>query len=310
MDTQINTQSNNQSNFDLSVIILAFRGYDKLTASVEAVFASQTNYIYEVIVVDNGSADGTAERFEKEFIGNHHPNLKLIYNINEGFAKGNNLGIKSSSGKYVLLLNPDTVVQPDTIQVCMDYIIADPGIGALGCKLIKADGKLDLASRRSFPNPVNALYRFLGLSKLFPHSKRFSSYNLLFTSEDEIMEVDSLVGAFMLMPRAVLHKVGLLDEDYFMYGEDIDLCYKIKQAGYKVIYFPKTFTYHYKGQSSKKTPYILLYQFHRSMWIFYKKHYIQKYPAVLGWLVYIGIWTRFSVLTVLNFFRKEKFVSK
>ena len=306
METQIDTQSK----IDLSVIILAFRGYDKLAASVEAVFASQTNYQYEVIVVDNGSADGTAERFEKEFIGKQHPNLKLTRNTNEGFAKGNNIGIKNSSGKYVLLLNPDTAVQPDTVQMCMDYIIANPGIGALGCKLIKADGKLDLASRRSFPNPVNALYRFLGLPKLFPKSKRFSSYNLLFTSEDEIMEVDSLVGAFMLMPRLVLQQVGMLDEDYFMYGEDIDLCYKIKQAGYKVIYFPKTFTYHYKGQSSRKTPYIMLYQFHRSMWIFYKKHYIKKYPAILGWLVYLGIWLRFSVLTFVNFFRKEKFVSK
>jgi hypothetical protein len=306
MDRQIDKQSN----FDLSVVILAFRGYDGLAASVEAVFASQTNYRYEVIVVDNGSADGTAERFEKEFIGSQHPNLKLIRNSNEGFAKGNNLGIRNSSGKYVLLLNPDTAVQTDTIQKCLDYIATNPRIGALGCKLIKADGKLDLASRRSFPNPFNALYRFLQLPKLFPKNKHFSSYNLIYTSENETMEVDSLSGAFMLMPRKVLDEVGMLDSQYFMYGEDIDLCYKIKQAGYKVIYFPKTSTYHYKGQSSKKTPYLMLYQFHRSMWIFYKKHYIKKYPAILGWLVYLGIWLRFSVLIFLNFFRKEKFVSK
>lgn len=301
---------NMESNFDLSVVILAFRGYDKLAASVQAVFASQTNHTYEVIVVDNGSADGTAERFEKEFVGSKYPNLKLIPNKNEGFAKGNNLGIRNSSGKYVLMLNPDTAVQADTIQMCMDYIVANPEIGALGCKLIKADGKLDLASRRSFPNPVNALYRFLLLPKLFPKSKRFSSYNLLYTSEDETIEVDSLSGAFMLMPRKVLDEVGMLDGQYFMYGEDIDLCYKIKQAGYKVVYFPKTFSYHYKGQSSKKTPYVMLYQFHRSMWIFYKKHYLKKYPVILAWLVYLGIWLRFSVLTTRNFFRKEKFVSR
>jgi hypothetical protein len=305
MDTLTNLE-----NRDLSIIVLAFRGYEKLAETVNAVFASRTSYRYEVIVVDNGSADGTAERFEKELVGSQQPNLKLIRNINEGFAKGSNLGIKNSSGKYILLLNPDTAVQTDTIQTCMDYIITHPIIGALGCKLIKADGKLDLASRRSFPNPTNALFRFLQLPKLFPKNKHFSSYNLMYTSEDETTEVDSLSGAFMLVPRTLLQQVGLLDEDYFMYGEDIDLCYKIKEAGYKVVYFPKTFTYHYKGQSSKKTPDLMLYQFHKSMWIFYKKHYIKKYPAVLGWLVYLGIWLRFSVLIFLNLFRKEKFVSK
>jgi len=298
------------SQIDLSVIILAFRSYDKLVASTRAVFASRTDYKYEVIVVDNGSADGTAERFAEEFGANKYPNLKLIRNQNEGFSKGNNLGIVNSSGKYVLLLNPDTSVQPDTIQLCMDYIIANNNIGALGCKLIKSDGKLDPACRRSFPNPANSLYRFLLLPKLFPNSKRISSYNMSYAPEDEILDVDSLSGAFMLMPRVLLNKVGLLDESYFMYGEDIDLCYKIKQAGYRVVYFPKTFTYHYKGQSSKKAPYSMLYHFHESMWIFYKKHYAKKYPAIMNGLVYSGIWLRFAALLSRNALRKEKFVSK
>jgi GT2 family glycosyltransferase len=298
------------SQIELSVIILAFRSYDKLAASVRAVFSSRTDYKYEVIVVDNGSADGTAERFVEEFGANQYPNLKLIRNQNEGFAKGNNLGIINSSGKYVLLLNPDTSVQPDTIQLCMDYIIANKYIGALGCKLIKSNGKLDPACRRSFPNPANSLYRFLLLPKFFPNSKRISSYNMTYAPEDEILDVDSLSGAFMLMPRTLLNKVGLLDESYFMYGEDIDLCYKIKQAGYRVVYFPKTFTYHYKGQSSKKAPYSMLYYFHESMWIFYKKHYAKKYPVIMNRLVYSGIWLRFAALVLGNALRKEKFVSK
>jgi len=295
---------------DLSIVIVAFRGYKELHQTIEAIFKSQITYSFEVIVVDNGSGDGTADMVERDFPQSRYPNLKLLRNINNGFAKGNNLGVKNSSGKYVLLLNPDTSVYVDALQKCMDYITAHDDIGALGCKLIKGDGTLDLAARRSFPNPLNAFARFTGLQKLFPKSKTFGSYNLTYISDTETMDVDSLVGAFMLMPRDIFDKVGMLDEEYFMYGEDIDLCYKIKEAGYRVIYYPEAITYHFKGASSRKTPYKMLYRFHQSMWIFYRKHYRQKYPFLLNWLVYVGIWLRFSLKCVQNFFRKNKFVSK
>ena len=295
---------------DLSIIIVAFRGYKELRETIEAVFKSQITYSFEVIVVDNGSADGTAENVERDFPSSQYPNLKLVHNSNNGFSKGNNLGVKNSTGEYVLLLNPDTAVYPDALQKCMDYINLHKDIGALGCKLIKRDGSLDLAARRSFPNPVNAFAKFTGLHKLFPKNKKLGAYNLNHSSADEIADVDALCGAFMLMPREVYNKVGMLDEEYFMYGEDIDLCYKIKQDGHRVVYYPEAVTFHFKGASSRKTPYKMLYHFHNAMWIFYRKHYLQKYPWPLNVLVYCGIWLRFSLKCVQNFFRKNKFVSK
>lgn len=280
---------------DLSIVIVAFRSYDKLNTTLAAVFASRTSYSYEVIVVDNGSGDGTAERIEKDFPAAAYPNLRLIRNANNGFSKGNNFGIRESRGEYVLVLNPDTAVSADTIQICMDHIRRDSEIGALGCKLVKEDRQLDPACRRSFPNPAAAFYRLSGLQKLFPRSAKFAAYNLSYLPEDEIADVDAISGAFMLMPRAVLDQVGMFDEEYFMYGEDLDLCWKIKHAGYRVVYYPATTTIHYKGQSSRKAPYITLYHFHEAMAIFYRKHYAADHGRLMNWLVYAGIWLRFAV---------------
>lgn len=295
---------------DLSIIIVAFRGYEKLKGTLEAVFNSQTSYSYEVIVVDNNSADGTPEKILKDFPQSDYPNLRLIRNENNGFSKGNNIGFKESKGKNLLILNPDTAVQTNTIQKCLDYLNTHSDIGALGCKLIKADGILDPACRRSFPNPVNSFARLFHLSKLFPKSKLLNSYNLSYLSENEIADVDALSGAFMLIPREVFIKAGCFDEKYFMYGEDLDLCWAIKHLEYRIVYYPDSFTYHYKGQSSRKTPYIALYNFHQAMWIFYAKHYSKKYFAAISAVIWVGIWLRFLVLLTLNFFRRNKFVSK
>ena len=289
----------------LSIIIVAFRSQDKLAVTLTSVFASVVNFTYEVFVVDNGSGDSTPDMVIREF-----PKATLIRNSNSGFSKGNNIAIKQSAGEYVLLLNPDTEVALDSLQLCIDRIEKDPTIGILGPKLIKADGTLDLACRRTFPNPANAFYRFSGLSKLFPHSTLAGSYNLTYTSEDEEQSIDSCSGAFLLIRRSVIDCIGLLDETFFMYGEDIDWCYRAKQANFLVWYYPKAIVHHYKGSSSKKTPYIALYNFHDAMWIFYRKHYKQTYPFIMNWLVYAGIWLRFSVFFIRNFFRKNKFVSK
>ncbi len=290
---------------DLSVIVLAFRNQEKLKVTLDAVFKSETAFNYEVIVVDNDSKDGTAEMVEKDY-----SQAKLIRNPNNGFSKGNNVGIRQSTGRYVLLLNPDTAVQPNTFQKCLEKMDTDSKIGILGCKLIKEDGSLDLAARRNIPNPVNSFYRFIGLAKLFPKSRIFSSYNVGDKSADEEQEVGSVVGAFLMIRRSVMDKIGLLDEDFFMYAEDIDWCLRCKNAGYKVLYYPEVFTIHYKGQSSKKTPYRALLAFHNAMWIFYRKHYQCQYPFFVNWLVYLAIWARFAGLVTLNFFRKNKRVSK
>jgi GT2 family glycosyltransferase len=288
---------------NLSVIIVAYRSTDKLRATLSALFKSVTQLEYEVIVVDNDSQDGTFEMVVEEF-----PKVKIIKNQNNGFSKGNNVGLQQSSGEVILFLNPDTAVEVDVLEECYKKINSDKQIGFLSSRLIKEDGSLDISARRAFPNPVNSFYRFTNLDKVFP--KYFGSYNLRSIPENQEQEVDSVVGAFMMIRRDVIDKIGKWDEDFFMYGEDIEYCYRAKQAGYKNIYFPKVTTVHYRGQSSKIVPYFSMYHFHNSMWIFYKKHYLEKYPFFVSWLVFLGIWMRFYLLVIVNKIRKNPYVSK
>ncbi len=297
---------------DLSIITVPYKDKDKLRVTLDALFVSKTSYSYEVVIVDNDSGDGTIEMLEQEYLYNSSLSAKitLIKNTNEGFSKGNNRGIKIAKGQYVLLLNPDTKVAPETLQVMMDFMKQHSEVGIATCKLVRASGELDWAARRSFPDPTTAFYRLSGLSKLFPKSKKFASYNLTYKSVDEETEIDVCVGAFMLISPACLAAIKGFDEDFYMYGEDIDLCYRAKQAGFKIWYYPRTTTIHYKGQSSRKAPTRSLYAFHDAMWIFYKKHLAKKYNPLFNALVYLGIWLRYYQKLFFNFFRKEKFVSK
>lgn len=288
------------NNVALSIIIVSYKSKEHLKVLLPSIFASTKKYSYEVIVVDNDSQDGTAESVSS--LLPMIPNLKLINNQNNGFSAGNNLGIKKSSGKYILLLNPDMQVRPDTFEVMLDMMENRPNVGISGCKLIKADGKLDLACRRRFPNPWNSFKRLFLLNK--------KDYNYSNINEDQEMEVDSVVGAFLLIRKSVIDKIGLLDEKFFMYGEDLDWCWRCKEVGFKVWYYPKTVVTHYKGESSKKEPFKMLKAFHDSMWIFYKKHYFEKYPTVLNWLVYLGIYLRLGVLVAVNLFKSDPRVSK
>ena len=197
------------TNPTLSIVIVAFRSADKLRVTLRSVLASDLgSYTCETFVVDNGSGDGTAEMVEREF-----PSVHLIRNANSGFSAGNNVAIRRATGDFVLLLNPDTELEPDTLCLCLDRISQDATIGILGCKLIKADGTLDLACRRSFPNPASALLRFSGLASLFPKSKVAATYNLTFLPEDREADVDAVSGAFTLIRASAIAKIGLLDED-------------------------------------------------------------------------------------------------
>jgi GT2 family glycosyltransferase len=285
---------------DLSVIIVAYKSKEHLKVLLPSIFASTKKYSYEVIVVDNDSRDGTVESVSGLLPA--IPNLKLIKNQNNGFSAGNNLGIKQAQGRYMLLLNPDTQVRPDTFEIMLDFMESRPDVGVSGCKLIKVDGKLDLACRRRFPNPLNSFKR------LFLRDNK--NYNYTDVDENLSMEVDSVVGAFLLIRKSVIDKIGLLDEKFFMYGEDLDWCWRCKEAGFKVWYYPKTFIFHYKGESSRKAPFIMLLAFHNSMWIFYKKHYFGKYPVAINWLVFLGIYLRLGVLVIINLFKSEPRVSK
>lgn len=287
---------------DLSIIILSYKSKADLQRLLPSVFASQTRLSFETLVVDNGSNDGTAEWVENQIATAKYPLLKLIKNQNTGFAHGNNLGIRQAAGKYVLLLNPDTQVEPDTLETMVGFMEERPEVGISGCRVQKPDGGLDLACRRKFPNPWNAFARLFLLSR--------KNYNLLDRDENLPQQVDSVMGAFLLIRRSVMEKIGLLDESFFMYGEDLDWCWRCKAAGYQVWYYPKAKITHFKGSSSKKAPFRALKWFHDAMWIFYRKHYAGQYPFVLNWLVWLGIYGRLAALVILNAFKKEKLVSK
>lgn len=298
--------------YTLSIIMVPFRAKEVFRKALLSLEVSKTDFLFEVIVIDNNSADGTVEMVRNEFQTKEvwKDRLVLFENTNEGFPKGNNRGIKMKRGEWVLLLNPDTEVEPNTLQVMYDFMQSRKDVGVATCKLIKADGTLDKACRRSVPTPWVAFARLSGLSKLFPNNKTFAKYNLEYKSIDEETEVDACVGAFMFISPECMQKVGLLDESFYMYGEDLDYCMRVKEAGFKVWYYPKTTTIHYKGQSSKKTPAKALYAFHEAMWIFYKKFFRKKYLYLLDPFVYTGIWARYFWKRLLNSFRSNPYVSK
>lgn len=287
---------------DLSIIIVNYNTKGLLRQTLESVFRSYPKYRFEVFVVDNHSKDGSSEMVRETF-----PKVLLIENIrNEGFSKANNRAIKVSRGRYILLLNSDTIVLEGTLDTMIEFMGKNPRVGAAGCKVILPGGKLDLACRRSFPTPINAFFKALGLSKVFPKSPLFSQYNLTYLDEDETYPVDCIVGAFMMVRRETIEQVGLLDESFFMYGEDIDWCYRIKKAGWAIYYHPRAKIVHYKGASSEKRKYRIIFEFHRAMVLFYRKHYSKEKVFIVNWLVITGIWLRLVVAVTVNLFKKKR----
>ncbi|MEF9960929.1 MAG: glycosyltransferase family 2 protein [Niameybacter sp.] len=324
----------------LSMIIVNYNTYDLTKQTIDSVLEKALPFAYEIMLVDNKSMDDSMARLQVDYQKQmEEGTVKVILNeANLGFAKANNIGIRRSTGEYILLLNSDTYVVQDCLEKCMAYIEAancdiqgmqagyaqevaatyledhvsdehcpEPtqmnkvpesplettrvssgqAIGALGCKVVLPDGTLDHACKRGFPTPKASLYYFLKWHKKDPI--QYGLYDALHLQEDETGEVDCLMGAFMLMPRVALDQVGLLDEDFFMYGEDIDLCYRIKQGGYKIVYYPEAQIIHYKGGSSKKRRNKVIYDFHNAMWIFYKKHYVKQYSMWINSVVRLGI---------------------
>lgn len=270
---------------DLSIIIVSYNTRDLLQQALNSIYGNEINYKYEVFVVDNISPDGSADMVRKEF-----PQVKLISNEdNVGYARANNQAIRDAKGEYILLLNPDTVVLPGSLDKLVDYLKQHRDVGALGPKIVLPDGSLDKACKRGFPTPLNSLFKTVGLDKFFPKSKLFGGYNLTYLDEDEVHLVDSLVGACMLVPREVIERVGMLDEQFFMYGEDIDWCYRIKNAGWKVCYYPEAKIIHHKRASSSKRKLKTTYEFHRAMVLFYRKHYLNRYNFFVMGFVYLGI---------------------
>jgi len=215
-------------------------------------------------------------------------------------VRGEDKGGGEELSRYFLLLNPDVEIALDTFDKMISYMDNDKSVGIAGCRVVKTDGSFDKASRRSFPNLKNSLLHFAGLS---------SDYNLNLP-DDKTSEVDSVMGAFLMIRGETLEKIGLLDEAFFMYGEDLDWCMRAKQAGYKVMYAPVTTVVHHKGSSSRKLPKKALYEFHRAMIVFYMKHYSANHSELVNSLVKLAIWARYYLKLIQNSFRKEKYVSK
>lgn len=282
---------------DLGIVITNYNTRDLLRTCLRSVYASVPceagdAFTFEVCVVDNASSDGSADMAAAEF-----PAARLIASAeNVGYPQGNNLGLQTfgfgvpdePTPRFALLLNPDTELPPDGLARMLRFMAKHPDAGVAGPKLVLPDGSLDMACRRGFPSPAVSFYRFTGLSRLFPHSPRFGRYNMTFLDPDQVAEVDSVVGAFMLVRAEAIAQAGLMDEQFFMYGEDLDWAYRIKARGWKVYYNPEITVLHVKRAASRNSPRAQI-EFFRAMDIFYRKHYAAQTPRWLHALIVSAI---------------------
>jgi GT2 family glycosyltransferase len=269
---------------DVSAVIVHYETPAVLASCLMALRSSADTTI-ETFVVDNAS-----RRFEARGLAEALAGATVIRNNrNAGFAVASNQGLREASGRYLLLLNPDTFVEPDTLPVLVRYMDDHPDVGCVTARLVLENGRLDLACRRSFPTPLTAFYRMTQLSRLFPRSRRFGAYNLTYLDQHSEAEIDSPCGAFMMVRASLRESVGLLDERYFMYGEDLDWAFRIKEAGWKVMYVPSARATHLKRASSRSNRARTIRAFHDAMRIFYRDHYAGGYPRILSWLIYRAI---------------------
>jgi GT2 family glycosyltransferase len=260
----------------------------------------------EVIVADNASADGSAAAVRCEF-----PSVRLLsLTENVGYGRANNVAFEQAKGDLVLLLNPDVTVTPGCLQHLVRFLENHPDAGAVGPRLVRQDGSPDLAARRSFPTPAASFYRVTALSRLFPGSARFNRYNLGALDPAREHEMDAGTGACLLIRREAIDRVGLFDPDFFMYGEDLDLCYRIRAAGWKVWYVPSAMAVHVKGTSTRQVPMRMQYEFHRAMWIYHRKHHASALPAPANAAIWLGIWGRWALLSARTALARDPRVSR
>ncbi len=296
---------------DLAIIIVNYNTRELLRACLRSIYASEGEFSFHVTVVDNASGDGSIEMVREAF-----PQARAISSSqNGGFAYANNIGLRAYGfgqgrplaelPRYALLLNPDTELPPTALMEMLSLMDARADIGAAGPRLILPDGSLDKACRRAFPSPASFIYRGLGLSKLFPDNPRFAQYNLTYLPEDQETEVDSVVGAFMLVRREALEAAGLLDESFFMYGEDLDWAFRIKQAGWRIWYYPQVIVYHHKGAASRGNVRVRR-AFYDAMAIFVRKHYKAQTNPLLYGLIMAGIAIKGGLDVGLTWLRGRK----
>lgn len=283
---------------EISIVIVSYNTKELLKACLKSAVEATKNLKVEIFVVDNNSSDGTAEMVKENF-----PTVHLIANgHNAGFSKANNQALAKAKGKYILVLNPDTIVPKETIKTMINFMEKNRQIAVSTCKIELYTGGLDKDARRHFPTPWRAFTHFSKLEQIFKGSQIFDQYYVGYKSSDVEQEVDACVGAFMLVRKSAMEKVGLFDEDYFFYGEDLDWCYRFKKAGYKIVYTPIAKIIHYKGASSgikesskevtkatQQSKKRVLYESVHAMEIFYKKHYQKSYPFFINWAVLFAL---------------------
>lgn len=277
----------------LSVVIVNYNVRYFLDQCLASVFGSEFGQPtqLEVWVVDNNSVDGSVEMVRERY-----PQVRLIANDdNPGFAKANNQALRQAEGDFLLLLNPDTVVERDTLDKCMSFMRSHPDCGGLGVKMVNGEGVFLKESKRGFPTPKTSFFKISGLIKLFPHNKTIAAYYMGHLGDDETNEIEILPGAFLMMSRESFEKVGLLDESYFMYGEDIDYSWRIRLAGFKNYYLPTTRIIHYKGESTKKGSMNYVYTFYNAMVIFTKRYFSGNGARMYIMLINVAIWLRASL---------------
>ena len=275
----------------LSVIIVNYNVKYFLEQCLRSVYAAAEGIDTEVWVVDNNSTDGSVQMVRDKF-----PQVSLIANTdNPGFATANNQAIRECKGDHILLLNPDTLVQKDTFSTCLDFFASHPDCGGLSVKMVNGEGLFLKESKRGFPSPATSFYKISGLIRLFPHNRKVGAYYMGHLDDDSVNEVDVLPGAFLMISRKALEKTGLLDESYFMYGEDIDFSWRIKLAGFKNYYIPTTRILHYKGESTKKSSMNYVYTFYNAMAIFARKYFKGNGARLYMLLIQCAIWLRASL---------------
>lgn len=272
----------------LAIIIISFNVCKLLKECLESIYRETTRTRFEIWVIDNLSRDDSVRMLKESF-----PEVHLIENQeNLGFTRANNQAIAKCQSDLVLLLNPDTLIQDGALDKMVQFMDEHPDVGVSGCRVLNPDGSLQLACRRSIPSPKVAFYRLSGLSRLFPNSKVMAKYNLTYLDPDKPHEVDAVSGAFLLIRKQVVDRIGMLDETFWIFGEDIDWCIRAKKAGWKVMYYPDARILHYKGigcgTNSRKTS----YEFYRAMYLFHRKHFAKDCSPITNGLIYIGIFAK------------------
>lgn len=283
----------------LSIVIVNYNVCHFLEQCLCSVLRASAGIETEVLVIDNNSSDHSIERLQPRFPG-------VVFVANEeniGFARACNQGWRMSKGEYILFLNPDTIVPEDCFSQCIGFMATHPEAGALGIRMLDGSGRFLPESKRAFPSPMTSLFKLSGLARLFPHSRIFARYHLGHLDENKNHEVDVLAGAFMLVRRSVLEKTGAFEESFFMYGEDVDLSYRIQQAGFKNYYFAETPIIHFKGESTRKGSLNYVHLFYSAMSLFVKRHYGGGRAGAFTFLLYIAIWFRAAMTAIGNFIR-------